>query len=325
MFAHVVFFLVSLEYYSSLLYNPADLIPSYDYVNVTSNYPIYRGPLADVSDRYNRYYLYRDSAADQGVAVYGLGDARNEDAAYKVASQPNSLIHTLTDDTQTKYASTTHPSKTFSVFANVKWNPSDFAIREGEYYNISVSDHNGTQLWNDGDIAVDALGYPSYYDPISDCYIGLNTCRSYLKKRRRLPDVNWMALSCAVGQYVRPLTETELGKEEQYRFLPLDESELIPTLFYVGDYIEFRAVTTGQLICFANDAYTLYFNNAGSLNVTVTRVSWPPRSDYMYQDMYLPACDSSQVIYANIQSKEPVKCNPNGGGTGWTTAQLQGL
>lgn len=293
----------------------SDGFTSSSYFDVTSShFSKYTGKLANITERYERHRLYQESAAAQGVAVYGLGDARNEDAAYSIMQSAS-------------YDPLTNPQKTFPVYANVKWNPSDFAIHEGEYYNISVANFTSeTQYWYDGNLKVTARGYESYYDAVSNCYIGMGSCRSYLKKRRRRPDINWMALVCAVGQYVRPLTETELGKEEEYRYLPLDESELIPTLFYVGEFIKFRAVHTGELICFANDAHTLYWNNQGYLNVTVSRVSWPPKQDFTYQDLYLPACDSAGVVYTNKGiNGGKVKCNPNGGGSGWTESELLGL
>ncbi|RYH23049.1 hypothetical protein EON65_18325 [archaeon] len=88
--------------------------------------------------------------------------------------------------------------------------------------------------------------------------------------------------------------------------------------------IQFRAIYSGQLICFANDAYTLYWNNYGSLQVTVTRVSWPPADTKVYKDMLLPACDSAQVVYANYSGNggQVVECNPNGGGSGWKLADI---
>ena len=33
---------------------------------------------------------------------------------------------------------------------------------------------------------------------------------------------------------------------------------------------------SGELICFANDADGLYYDNSGSVTVTITRLSWPP-------------------------------------------------
>ena len=149
----------------------------------------------------------------------------------------------------------------------------------------------------------------------------MGRCRSYLKKKRRLQTANWMSLACAIGDFVRPLTEIETGREGSYRWMPLDESTLIETIFNVGRTVQFRAVYSGQLICFANDAHTLYWNNHGDIKVTVTRVSWPPANNTLYENFLLPACDSAQVVYINKGDNTPgpgkVKCNPNGGGAGW--------
>ena len=289
-----------------------DGITSSSYFDVTSpSFPDYEGFSGNTTERYIYYREYAISAAEQGIAVYGLGDARNEDARFKIISQEN-------------YQSFPNPTKTFPVHAAIKWNPSNFAIREGEYYSIFVNGtegYNSTQYWYDGGIKVDANGYSSYFDPISNCYVGMGRCRSHLKKKRRIVKSNWMSLGCAIGQYVRPLYEVESGSESLYRYLPLDESELIPTVFNVGYYNSFRAGYNGQLICFTNDAYSLYWNNHGTINVTVTRISWPPSNETYYQVQYLPSCDSAQVFYVNrgINDESPgkIKCNENGGGSGW--------
>ena len=56
----------------------------------------------------------------------------------------------------------------------------------------------------------------------------------------------------------------------------INDAALEGTLFPVGDNLTFVAAATGELVCFANDAEGLYGNNRASLNVTVTRESWPP-------------------------------------------------
>ena len=59
-------------------------------------------------------------------------------------------------------------------------------------------------------------------------------------------------------------------------YLPIRESEVTASLFRVGLGLEFDATHTGELVCFANDADHLYWNNQDQLRVVVTRVSWPP-------------------------------------------------
>ena len=87
-------------------------------------------------------------------------------------------------------------------------------------------------------------------------------------------------------------------------------------MFDVGMGTDFRASTTGELICFANDGHTLYWNNKGEINVTVTRASWPPTNETYYAPLKLPACDSAIVVYS-LNTSTPLECNPNGGGAGW--------
>jgi len=56
----------------------------------------------------------------------------------------------------------------------------------------------------------------------------------------------------------------------------MNENEFLGTLFMVGGNKTFTAQATGELVCFANDAMGLYWNNEGSINVTITLLTWPP-------------------------------------------------
>lgn len=113
----------------------------------------------------------------------------------------------------------------------------------GETYNITVKENS---FWYDGGIRVDANGYSSHFDSISNCYVGLGRCRPHLKKKRRVKTGNWMSLSCAIGQFVRPLTEIEAGKESTYRWMPLEEAELANTVFEVGKSTQFYSTHSGS-------------------------------------------------------------------------------
>lgn len=284
------------------------------YDSTSPHFPSYKGASSNVSDRYLRYTRYQESAAEQGIALVGAGDQVREAARLAITNQPN-------------YQDLPKPSKVFTVYAAIKWNPSDFAIQEGETYNVTVAGpHNGkaTQMWNDGGIRVNSQGYSSQFDAISNCYVGLGRCRPHLKKKRRLPTANWMSLACAIGEFVRPLTEVEPGEEAKVRWMPLEEATLVETIFDVGRTVEFRAVYSGQLICFANDAHTLYWNNYGQIDVTVTRVSWPPTNTTVYLDSLKPACDSAQVVYQRQQGLK-VECNDYGGGSGWKKEDIESV
>ena len=309
-------------------YRYADAKSSAKFADSTSpHFPIYNGALANTTDRFQYYIDYMANAAEQGIAGPDDGDARREDALFALRSRSD-------------YANLTAPTKTFTVYASVKWNPSGFAIQEGEYYNISVFGDDkgyGSQFWEDGALRLDAEGYSSYYDAISNCFVGLGRCRGYLKRKRRLLTANWMSLACTVGEFVRPLSSVEVGNEQAMTWLPLDEATLQEQVFYVGKTLLFRAVNTGQLICFANDAHSNYWNNGGSLEVTATRVSWKTdeNSEFYYQQLYLPACDSAIAVYSNLgyvvnngynysdfDLMKGMTCNPNGGGSGWRSENI---
>ena len=275
------------------------------------HFPEYVGAIANTSDRFRRFAAYMEDAAYQGIA--GFGESENIQEIAKVAT-----LNRLAQDG----ADTSNPQKNFTVFAALKWNPSDFAIQEGETYRVEILGSQtglSDQFWFDGGIRVNGDGYESYYDAISSCYIALGRCRSHLKKKRRFIDGNWMGLICGIGEFVQKAEEVKPGDEDKGRYLPLDEATVGETLFYVGLGVEFYAEYTGQLICFANDAHTLYWNNQGSIEVTATRLSWPPTSETYYQGLLLPSCDSALVTYANRGDNEngTMACNPTGGGSGW--------
>lgn len=171
------------------------------------------------------------------------------------------------------------PSKRFNVSASLRWNPSAFAISRGESYEIQVKD---SLFWYDGFIKTNAQGYDAHYDALSQCWVAVGLCRPYLKgQRARLGSARWFELVCAVGDYVWKLQEAEKG----VRYLPLREDLVSHTLFAVGSFVQFTANHTGELICFANDADNLYWNNRGLIEVTISRKSWPPtpRSNYRLQ------------------------------------------
>lgn len=295
----------------------SDGISSSAIFDVTSpHFPLYNGSLSNTTERYKFYVDYLESAAVQGIEILGAGDALREDAKYKVVQEAKYNVEKMLN-----YTNLERPSKQFKVYSAIKWNPSNFAIQTGEYYKVEVVVSTeggfGSHFWNDGGLRIDAEGYESFYDAISNCYVALGRCRPHLKKRRRYLDANWFSLLCAVGDFVRPLTQVAPGAEADARFLPLDESRLQETIFHVGHSFEFRANNTGQLICFANDAHTLYWNNIGQLDVKVTRMSWPPTNDTYYQALYKQACDSALSVYQHMGNWSKIDCNPNGGGSGW--------
>ena len=210
-----------------------------------SNAPVGRSNLARAK---------RASEVEQGVAAVGDGDYVREQRVDRI-------------EEMTEFGPA--PTRSFVVNASLRWNPSSFAIQAKETYRIDVL---GPQRWVDGFIKIDADGYPAHYDAISQCWVAAGLCRSYLGAQKRLRDAPWFALVCAVGDYVWKLQEDELNPT----YLPIREAEVGATLFAVGHHLEFEALHDGELVCFANDADYLYWNNRGSLAVNVSRTSWPP-------------------------------------------------
>lgn len=91
--------------------------------------------------------------------------------------------------------------------------------------------------WHDASKEVDASGWQSDTPLIRD-----------LEHFRRVRDENWFALIGAID------------RDRQTEFL-------------IGTACEFTPTRGGQLTCFANDAPFMYWNNSGSIELTVTRVA----------------------------------------------------
>lgn len=75
----------------------------------------------------------------------------------------------------------------------------------------------------------------------------------------------------------------------------INDAALEGTLVPVGISLTFVAAATGELVCFANDAEGLYGNNRASLNVTVTRESWPP--DDSVDEAYAAYVADAPTVY----------------------------
>ena len=107
------------------------------------------------------------------------------------------------------------------------------------------------------------------------CHVADSKCRSYLRNTLRFKKSNWMHLVCGVGNFASLLQETGEGKE---RYTPLKEAEFLDQLFAIDLTYTFTASPSqnGELVCFANDADGLYYDNSGVISATITRTSWPP-------------------------------------------------
>ncbi|GMI57309.1 hypothetical protein ScalyP_jg1870 [Parmales sp. scaly parma] len=234
------------------------------------SFPVYkRDGTIDPTFRKDHEISSSQNRLTQGTAVSGSGAFDVEFSRYRLLKSAD----------WNDLAPPPNPTVAFEVNATLRWNPSNFAIQAGESYVIEVL---GEQKWGDlfGEIEIDTLGYSSHYDARKKCNIALGECRSYLRNTKRYKSSNWLSLICGVGDYVTLIQETAHNE----RFMPLIEQEFVETLFYVGDKYVFTANAnmkqTGELVCFANDAEGLYYDNVGSLEVKVTRTSWPPTGDF---------------------------------------------
>jgi len=238
--------------------------------STSSAFPLYnisKSTEVNVEPRRQHGLAITQNQAAQGVAYPNAGAYIREEAV---------LLLTGRVPANNTLPPSPPPTKNFQVYASEMWNPSGFALQKGESYKVEVL---GSQYWVDGHIKCDANGYPSYYDAFSKCYAAAGRCYSYLKNARRVQTANWMELICGIGNFVTKLQEVADGLEY---YVPVQEQDLIPTYFNVATSVSFVSEFTGELICFANEAYGLYYNNIGSLNVTVTRLSWPPHSNFIY-------------------------------------------
>lgn len=215
----------------------------------------------------------QDSAKQQGVAGKQDGDFDREASRFRAVTE----IH-WDEESETLGRP---ENSSFPVFAGVQWNPSNFAVQYKETYRVDVPLNEGgkEQLWTDGHLTTNAAGYDSFFDVLSNCWVGMGKCRSSLKIKSRLESANRFELVCGIGPYVWKLVQHGFDRT---RFLPLREDHFAGTLERIGTGTTFTARDTGELVCFANDAEGEYWNNVGGVNVTVTRVSWPPPEDYTY-------------------------------------------
>lgn len=116
-------------------------------------------------------------------------------------------------------------------------------VQAGLTYRIVAEGH-----WVDWFIKTDARGFrsPFYLLPF--------------ERRRRLPSANWFAL---VGFVARsPMSvRSELNLAEQ---------ELLDLSGYANDTRLWTCSRSGSLHVFANDLATAYWNNRGSISISVT-------------------------------------------------------
>jgi hypothetical protein len=148
--------------------------------------------------------------------------------------QPVTLVKGLQDQADFRQLNPlkSGQSKSFVVDAAKLWNPSGIALERGRVYDVNVE---GDQTWKDWCIPTDADGYTR------------EALRPF-EFLKRVPDQNWLKLIGAIGRDGR-------------------------TPIIIGSGMtNFSPSKSGELLCFANDLAWMYWNNCGSIRVTVTRI-----------------------------------------------------
>ncbi|MEH2203370.1 MAG: hypothetical protein V7K53_04700 [Nostoc sp.] len=119
------------------------------------------------------------------------------------------------------------------IDAKKYWNATGIYLEIGATYKFEVE---GEQFWCDAWIRSDADGYTQPW-------------LSWAEMFRRKPNENWFSLIGNIGQS---------GEQK----------------FLIGKKLEkYKATSSGELFCYANDVPIMYFNNRGTLSLTITRLS----------------------------------------------------
>lgn len=197
----------------------------------------------------------------------------------------------------------------FAVQSAVEWNPSLLSVQEGYEYEIVVDPLRS--VWKDGKMVTDAGGYDSFYDAISDCFVAQDRCRSHLRHTRRLPKYDWFALICAIGDFTYELQVADFDKNH---YMPLREEDLVATSFPVGMGTNFTSPVSGELVCYANDAFGLYWNNDGSVTATARLLTYIPV--VLTEDEYR---ELNNITDAPTLSPTPPTTSPTAGPTAYPT------
>jgi hypothetical protein len=127
---------------------------------------------------------------------------------------------------------------TASIMACKYWNITNIILEAGREYEFAA-----TGTWSDASIVCDAAGYPP---PISPPALGgLQTLvLKAFEPFRRVRSAPWFALIGAIDKDM-------------------------DTAFMIGRNTHIKITKTGVLTCFANDVPIMYWNNKGSLTLSV--------------------------------------------------------
>lgn len=126
------------------------------------------------------------------------------------------------------------------IFARKKWNDIGILVSSGQRYSFS-----GDGTWVDGGIRSGPDGFRIEEAP----WVSRWLLRMFAPKRR-LPDTAYFCLSGSIAR---------------------DPARCFPIGMTLGSWLV--EGTSGELCCLANDVALAYFNNTGSIRLSVTRLA----------------------------------------------------
>jgi hypothetical protein len=135
---------------------------------------------------------------------------------------------------QTKAAS--RPRKKAKIIARKVWNKTRIFIKKGKKYRFMAKGK-----WVDLTTKTDAKGY-----------VSPNFILKKSERFRRMRSAKWFSLICAINR--NPKKKLDVGKI-------IDKKDGI-----------YHSKHTGRLFCFANDVRTMYWNNKGTIRLTVVEI-----------------------------------------------------
>jgi len=158
-------------------------------------------------------------------------------------------------------------SVTVDVFARERWNRSGVYLEQGAAYRFAA-----TGAWQDARDACDWRGTEDGKFSMGDLARAASSLVGKIEKHeamdfritKRVEKLPWFALIGAItndGGKQGAVNHDGSPVPHQYVLLPEHETKSL------------KLTKPGYLYCFANDAWALYENNRGSLQLTITRVA----------------------------------------------------
>lgn len=145
-------------------------------------------------------------------------------------------------------------SKNVCVCSQYEWSDTGIKVALGHEYEFEVK---GSQTWIDYQVTTSADGYTDKWIKLLCCDDQWLSLASF-ESQTRVPSANWAALSCCAGR-------STVDSSSCFIIGQGPITKRIGVLASAEDGFSILA-------CFANDLSGLYGDNAGALNVTITRL-----------------------------------------------------